>query len=703
MRQAPEINTELSPSPYVILVIDDDAFLRAIATQTLEGEQFHVIEAADAEQALAILNHTHVDGVLLDARMPGMDGFDLCSQLRRLEHLSDLSIFMLTGLNDPDSLNNAFERGVDDFINKPVRWDLIRNKLKVTIDKNQKHKQELEYQYEHCIEIPESAPVITLDDEGHVIQTHGVKSLPYEFSCSIEKGINFFEQIPSTKRQDAINKWQACLQTKQHTNLVLQHDSPADGYLVQLEFIPTNNQRWVRCLVNDYTDSYVAEQRLLKLVSHDTNTGLLNSRGFNDKLTQLLNNDEVVTVPRVKIENYNTVANQLDDSTLHQLVCAFARRLSQFLLHNANDTVSSMAGRLSDYDFTFALTEKDFSDDPVVMFARLLDALSKPYEIGGYSISLAVYLGFADSNDCQPNAAELMDSARIALNSGCDHGQLITKYLAEHSEKLCAKNRMEQLLHRDVCKGMLHMHYQPKVDINSMQLIGVEALLRWESEELGPVSPGIFIPLAEKTGLIEKISELVVEHVLKQISEWEESDANSVPVAINLPGNLLVDDGFVSKLLNQVKNKNIAPDKVEIEVTESVMVEAGQKLINNLNKFRAKGIKVAIDDFGTGYSSFQYLRDLPVDVLKIDMSFVKKIHEDDTAMAIAKAIIAVGHELGLKVVAEGVEQHAQLNILQSLGCDIVQGYLTGKPTSASKVLSSTTQALAGLRCVLEDK
>lgn len=695
MHQSQKVINEFSSYRYTILVIDDDNFLRTIAVQSLEGELFHVLEAENAIQALDILSKTHIDGVLLDANMPGMNGFDLCSQIRQQELLSDLSIFMLTGLEDAESLKTAFDRGVDDFINKPVRWDLIINKLKAAIGKNQKHKKELEYQYEHCIEIPESTPVITLNEEGEVIQTNGFKSLPKSLQASFNIGAHFFDKIPTTKRSEAKNKWQTCLQTKQHTNLLIQHEHSTDSYLIQLEFIPANKQGWVRCLLNDYTDSFLAEQRLLNLVSHDSDTGLLNARGFNEKLSQLLNSGrEMILLSRAKIENYSIIANQLDDSTLHQLVCAFARRLSQYLLHNVSDTDTLLVGRLSDYDFTFA-----YSNDITSDYVDLIDTLMKPYEIGDYTISLSVCIGVANSKDCQPNPIDLLESARIALNEGSEHGKQITTYLPEYSERLCERNRMEQLLHRDVCNGQLHMHYQPKVDIKSMQIIGVEALLRWQSDELGSVSPGVFIPLAEKTGLIEKVSELVVNHVLKQLSDWEGTGCESVPVAINLPGNLLVNDGFVSYLLNALNQQNVSPHKVEIEVTESVMVEAGQQLIKNLDKFRARGIKVAIDDFGTGYSSFQYLRDLPVDVLKIDMSFVKKIHKDDTAMAIAKAIIAVGHELNLKVVAEGVEHMAQLDTLKALGCDIVQGYLTGRPTNASEVLSSTSKTLSTLQSV----
>ena len=276
----------------------------------------------------------------------------------------------------------------------------------------------------------------------------------------------------------------------------------------------------------------------------------------------------------------------------------------------------------------------------------------------------------------------------------CHFGQTgkANVYHPSIGEKIQRAAEIEDLLYRDLTCHRLHLNYQPKLTSNDLTLIGTEALIRWHSEELGVVSPGEFIPVAEQAGFMDELSEWVVIQVVQQLNFWTQQKQTLVPVAINVPGPLLSHQNFVEHLLKLLDETQLLGGLIEIEVTESAMIDPSGAAIGNLKHLRDQGIKVAIDDFGTGYSSFSYLKELPVDTLKIDRSFVQKIHEDSTSLAIARAIVAVGHELGLTVVAEGVENHHQLSCLQRLNCDFVQGFLTGRPMVAQDMGAILAQA-----------
>jgi EAL domain-containing protein (putative c-di-GMP-specific phosphodiesterase class I)/DNA-binding NarL/FixJ family response regulator len=242
---------------------------------------------------------------------------------------------------------------------------------------------------------------------------------------------------------------------------------------------------------------------------------------------------------------------------------------------------------------------------------------------------------------------------------------------------------IQRLLRKDLELGQLQLYFQPKFATNGLSLTGVECLIRWPSAQLGMVPPSEFIPVAESSSdLMELVNRFVIQASLKQMRTWIESGKAVVPMSINLDGEKLKSDTLVEQLVEQINAYKIPPNLIEVEVTESIMIDANSSAISNLEKLREAGIKIAMDDFGTGYSSLSYLQKLPLDTLKIDMSFVREIHTNETSAAIAKAIINIGHDIGLHVIAEGVETNQQLEMLQAMGCDSIQGYLTGKPVTA---------------------
>ena len=275
----------------------------------------------------------------------------------------------------------------------------------------------------------------------------------------------------------------------------------------------------------------------------------------------------------------------------------------------------------------------------------------------------------------------LVRNASIAMREARDNvGQNnIHYYTDEISERYINQIKLETDLHQALFRNELFIVYQPKVDLRSGNIIAMEALIRWKHAELGIVSPGIFIPIAEETGLIDSISHWVTRVVCAQISNWRDAGHNNVSVAVNISPIEMRNDGLSDNILNAIREFDIPPQALEVEVTESVAMEDMSKAINTLRKLDRAGVGVAIDDFGTGFASLSYLKLFPISKVKIDRSFVSDFSRNPADARIVSGVIAMSHSLGVKVICEGIEEEAQLRFIQDHHCDEVQGNLISLP------------------------
>ena len=311
---------------------------------------------------------------------------------------------------------------------------------------------------------------------------------------------------------------------------------------------------------------------------------------------------------------------------------------------------------------------------------KILDAMAIPFNLEGHEIFITLSIGItlypADSDDLEAlirNADAAMYSAKAGGRNNFQH------YTAEMNTRAAEKLQLETRMRRAIERHEFVLHYQPKVDIENCRISGLEALLRWKSTDSGLVPPAQFIPLLEETGLIVQVGEWVAHAACQQIKAWREAGIEPVPVAINLSARQLRQQGFSHVMKRALDDAGIEPGLIQIEITESSLMENPEEAIIVLGKLNTLGIQLAADDFGTGYSSLSYLKRLPLDALKIDRSFIKDVPADADDVAITHAVIAMGHSLRLLTVAEGVETRAQADFLANNGCDLMQGYLISRP------------------------
>jgi EAL domain-containing protein (putative c-di-GMP-specific phosphodiesterase class I)/DNA-binding response OmpR family regulator/GGDEF domain-containing protein len=691
-------NSEFSSSPASessrLLVVDDDAAIRTVSRLALEKSGFRVTEAADGYAALRCLQSQRFAGVLLDARMPGLDGFETCRQMRKRLGSDPVPIVIATGLDDDVSIQAAFDCGATDYAPKPLNWRIMTQRLHALIRARDasNHLNGRSLQISSLLKTSSEA-VLMLDKAGVIQSSNHTEKLPDFITRGLLIGQSLFSVLPRACLGRVTRAWENAVGGESIDEFVFHLDHDGAQTSVQGRFI-AGVENEMLCLLRDQTDAFTTERKLFELAYVDSCTGIANEKGLISELSVRLKQEREVGPRTVLIRcvtsDFHGFEPRLGRSGLDKLACALVGRIDRCVKEFMSDGSQSlskppMIARIAESHYVIALSGDGVRDSVGTLAESLLSILSCSVEIEGMPCPMDWKIGIASST-LATSPEVLLNSTAYATQSNLAAGgsDRIRVYSPGLQEDISRGIEMERLLRRDIASKALEVHYQPKFALTDQSLIGMEALIRWNNREMGAVSPGQFIPLAERAGLIIPLSHLVIESVLDQIVRWRAEARPEVPVSINISGQHLISETIVEEILASIEQRNIPCGLVELEVTESIMIESAGKAICNLHALRKKGVRISIDDFGTGYSSLSYLRELPIDCLKIDRSFVNGIANDPTARAIAKAIITVGHEVGLHVIAEGVETPEQLSSLKDVQCDSVQGFLTGRPVASSQ-------------------
>ncbi len=432
---------------------------------------------------------------------------------------------------------------------------------------------------------------------------------------------------------------------------------------------------------------------------HDALTGLPNRVVFHDRLevalSQARRSSTRLAVMFCDLDRFKSINDSLGHAVGNQLLQGVGGRLRACL--RPTDTVARVGGD----EFTVLVPSVSTAAEPAAVAERILREFAAPYVVAGRELFTSVSIGVAIFPDDGTDPETLLKHADTAMYrakaSGRDGYQ---QYTAEMGARALVKHSLENSLRNAIEHRQLELHYQPKVSLDTGKVVGLEALARWPHPVLGWVRPAAFVPLAEETGLIGPLGEWVVEEACQQVRAWRDSGLLTVPVAINLSARQLTQSDVVDLIGGALFRAGVAPELLEVEITESVFLHDAGGVGDRLQRLRAMGVRCSIDDFGTGYSGLSYLARLPLDSLKIDRSFVSRIGAADDQEAIVDAVIALGHSLRLKVVAEGVETTEQARFLRSRGCDQMQGYLFSRPVPAEDVphlLSAPAPATVGHR------
>jgi diguanylate cyclase (GGDEF)-like protein len=688
-----------------ILVVDDDAAARRLTRATLTRAGFDVIEAADGQKAIDAAQLTMPDLVLLDVSMPVMDGFTACAKLRELPDGARVPVVMMTGLDDVESIERAFEVGATDFLTKPINWPILSHRVRYmlrassAIDDLKQNQRRLS-NAQRIGEMGDWEWDIALD-----------RIVPSKQACRIfdhdaEQSVMHAEGFFASVHRDDVDRVRAAFERAiaNGDTFAIEHRICQSGGLLrqvrqQVEVIKRADSGQALRLagaVHDITQRMQAEDQIRKLAYYDTLTGLPNRLLFTDRLKKAIahaeRHGEQVAIMFVDLDHFKRVNDTLGHGAGDELLRIVGSRLSNSI--RLLDSVSRRAdddesgnniARLGGDEFIVMLSDVQRVGDAAGVARRLVVALNEPVTIMGTELYVSGSVGVSMYPHDGLNIDTLLMNADTAMYRAKKAGRgCVQFYDSSMNARAMDRLVMESMLRRGLERREFVLHYQPRIELSTGLIVGAEALIRWHQPERGTISPEEFIPLAEENGLVIPIGEWAVEQACRQSASWRAQGLNPGSIAVNLAANHLRESNLPDLVARTLKAHSLPASSLEIEVTESVLMTDAELCIENARRLSDLGVGLLIDDFGTGYSSLSYLKKLPITALKIDKSFVRDLATDPDDAAIINAIIAMAHTLKLKVVAEGVETEAQRTFLKSSGCDEFQGYLFSRPVEAAE-------------------
>lgn len=442
------------------------------------------------------------------------------------------------------------------------------------------------------------------------------------------------------------------------------------------------------CFFSDMSERKASEKRIHRLAYYDSLTQLPNRTLFQDRLYSSLQlaarRGSWVVLMFLDLDRFKPINDSLGHAAGDRMLKEVAMRLASCV--DADDTVARMGGD----EFTFLLHPGNDRDEAlkraIHVGERVLASLSEPFVLSGREFFVTASIGIALSPQDGDDLSQLMKNADTAMYHAKERGKNNFQfYQAEMNASALERLELESDLRHALEQQQFTLHYQPQLLADGRTLTGVEALLRWQHPTRGLVSPAAFIPVLEELGLVVEVGDWVLAEACRQLLAWEREGLRVPKVAVNLSARQFADGQLGQRIAAILASSGITPARLELELTESILMQDVGEALRTLDSLKRLGPSIAIDDFGTGYSSLNYLKQFPIDVLKIDRSFVDGLPEGEQDGQIARAIIAMAHSLGLSVIAEGVENRPQLDFLQAHGCDEVQGFYLGRPMPADRL------------------
>lgn len=454
-----------------------------------------------------------------------------------------------------------------------------------------------------------------------------------------------------------------------------------DGSTIPVLFGAALHDEEIACFVVDLSQNKQAQDKLNHLAYHDALTDLPNQVLFKDRLKQAIaysrRSDQMHAVLLLNLDRFKTINDSLGYTAGDRLLQSVAQRLTSCV--RESDTVA----RFGSDEFAILLTQISRAQDAANAARAIKEVLDQAFIFDEQEVFMSTSIGISLYPHDDRDTAGLLKNASAALDRAkVEGGNNYQFYTAGGTTRALKQLVLESNLRGALERSEFVVHYQPQVTIPDFHLIGMEALVRWRHPSLGLLYPGDFVPLAEDSGLIIPLGEWVMRHACLQNKAWQDAGLMPMRLSVNFSARQFQQPAFITSVAEILKETNLDPRWLELEITESSIMKEPDEAIEKLHELKLMGIRVAIDDFGTGYSSLNYLKRFPIDTLKIDKTFVADVCKDPHDTAIVRAIITLGHALDLTVVAEGVEIQEQLKYLSSLGCDVVQGFLFSKSLPA---------------------
>lgn len=592
--------SELNSFSGNILVVDDTPDNLRVLSASLSEKGYQVRCAKNGSMALITATKEPPDLILLDIKMPDMDGYEVCQKLKANEKTCDIPIIFLSALDDVFDKVKAFSVGGVDYITKPFQVEEVKLRVK------------------------------------HQLDLQAAKAAIYQLNNELEQKV----QQRTAQLEQLID---------QLNQEIIEHEC--------------------------------TQKQLLHHALHDSLTGLPNRNLLTEHLQKALqrskrNPDYLFAVLFIDLDRFKIINDSWGHSVGDRLLIAIARILKE--CSRELDTVA----RLSGDEFVILLDDLKNSSDAIAISERLLEKFLCPIYLDERKVFTGASIGIVFGSATYQNCVELLRDADIAmyrakaLGKGC-----YAVFDREMYAQTLHLSQVETDLRFALERSEFILYYQPIVSLKTGKLIAFEALLRWQHPEKGLIYPSDFIAIAEETGLIVTIGEWILREACQQLRSWQQkfSIASSLQMSVNLSSRQIKQFDFIDRLEKILVDTNLNGEYLRLELTETMLMDRGEKTIELLSQIKKHKVQLSIDDFGTGYSSLSYLHRFPIDTLKIDRSFVSCINAEGENYQIVNTIILLAHSLGMKAIAEGVETPEQLTQLKKLGCDEAQGYLFAKP------------------------
>ncbi|PIE43104.1 MAG: two-component system response regulator [Gammaproteobacteria bacterium] len=711
-----------------ILVVDDEPQVIENLEALLTDHGYSVISAIGGINACDKLLRHNVDLVLLDLNMQDKNGHEVMRFMT--ENNIDTATIVISGESSFSTLSRSLRRGSYDYLKKPydpeeliatVASALRQKSLEsahASMQKKLKHSEEL-----HRFIVNNSPDIIfMLDQRGRFAFLNSKIERQLGYTKTKLIGAHYSIIVAEQDKDKAAYHLQfespwlqesnrvATLRNNGRTksfeiNLVMANKSGSRYYEITIFPIKqkTRKLNGIRQAPNhktkiislygtarDITEKKEAEDFIHYQAYHDLLTRLPNRALFKDRLSlsiaQAKRNNSKLAVMFLDLDRFKVVNDTLGHTMGDHLLQTVATRLGACL--RDGDTLSHFGGD----EFTLLLPELSSREDARHIARKIMRVLKEPFPLAEHDVFVGVSIGISMFPDAGVTAEELIQNSDAAMyhvkGRGKDGYQF---YVNGMNNRSSGRLKLERDLRGALKQNELNVYYQPKVNAITGDVIGVEALVRWHHPEKGIIYPSEFLPLAEETKLIIDISEWVLETACREVNQWIQNGHEAIRLAVNFSPKQIEHPRFVNQLINQLKLTGFPRQNLEIEISENVIMNNLEHIVQKLNSLAEYGVSIAVDDFGTGYSSLSYLHKLPIHTLKLDQSFVKGLHNQPGQPCIVNAIIAMAQGLKLNIVAEGVETAEQYAYLKKLGCHEIQGFYFGKAQPANHTLAMINQ------------
>ena len=675
-----------------ILIVDDNPHNRLAIRTILKDVDAELYEVDNGFDALTLAFSTDFALILLDVHMPEIDGYEVCEQLRADVRTANTPIIFLTAAYKENiDRMRGYNAGATDYLTKPVDDHILKAKTHVFLKLYRQNQQLLENNAELALaaSVFEAQQGILISNADNIIirvNQAFTKITGYSSEETIGKNPNFLQSGRHDKDFYS-SMWQQIEKLGAWQGEIWNRRKNGEVYPEWLTISSVRKNGIITHYIGsmtDISDYKSAEAQIHQLAFYDSLTCLPNRRLLLERLQYSIDTcyreNNLMALLILDLDNFKPVNDSLGHLAGDELLQQVANRLIE-RLRNAD-----MVARLGGDEFTVILENIRHPDDAAGVAENIIVDLGKPFYLS-HSNEHGVHIGVSIGISLYPHHGTtpqiLLDHADGALYKAKDNGRNCFAYFSEELTVAARKRiELELRLRQIIEKEELIVHYQPKVDIVTDEIIGAEALIRWQYPTEGFTSPGQFIKFAEETGFITTIGNWILRETCRQGKAWLDAGLPPLVLSVNVSPYQFLRNDMIALVKNVLEETGFPAHYLEFEITESGIMDIQNNTRSMLEKIRELGIQLAIDDFGTGYSSLAYLKHFPITTLKIDKSFIDDIPHQPDDMAIAATIIAMGHILGFKVLAEGVETAEQLAFLREKKCNSYQGYIKSKPVPA---------------------